>query len=148
MVAEYTGTNPDGKSFDNTATYTRVSGAKGLMGSWKDTDVKLKEEFTMSMKAGASADTIRWELPTIKAYVDLSLDGKECAPTGPTVPKGLTLTATKTGPRSLTVVEKLNGKLLERNTYKVSADGKTLTEISTPADGKAPETIIFDKISA
>ncbi len=86
----------------------------------------------MSWKAGSSADTLRWELPDIKAYLDLSLDGKDCTPVGPTVPKGLTLSATKTGPRSLTVLEKLDGKLLSKNTYRVSSDGKTLTAVETP----------------
>jgi hypothetical protein len=147
LVTEDTGTLPSGKSFDDTTTYTRVSGTKGLMGSWKDTEVKIKEDNVMSLKAGSSADKLRWELPDIKAYVDLSLDGKDCTPVGPTVPKGLTLSATKTGPRSFTVLQKLDGKLLSKNTYKLSSDGKTLTAVETPPDGKAPETIIYEKQS-
>jgi hypothetical protein len=145
LVEEETGTSPGGQSFDDTVTYTRVAGSKGLMGSWKDTDVKLKEDFTMSWKPGSSADSMRWELPTIKAYVDVSYDGKDNTPVGPTVPKGLTIALTKTGPRSLMMVEKLNGKVLVKSTYKLSADGKTLTEIQTPPDGKAPATIIYEK---
>jgi hypothetical protein len=147
LVTEDTGTMPSGKSFDDTTTYSRVAGTKGLMGSWKDTNVKIKEDEVMSWKAGSSADTMRWELPDIKAYLDLSFDGKDCTPVGPTVPKGLTLSATKTGPRSFTVLEKLDGKLLSKNTYKLSSDGKTLTAVETPPDGKAPETIIYEKQS-
>jgi hypothetical protein len=145
MVGEETGTSPGGQSFDDTTTYTRVAGSKGLMGSWKDIDVKIKEDFTMSWKSGGSADSMRWELPTIKAYVDVSYDGKDNTPVGPTVPKGLTIAMTKTGPRSLMMVEKLNGKVLSKSTYKLSADGKTLTEIQTPPDGKAPATVIYEK---
>lgn len=145
LVTEDTGTSPSGKSFDDTTTYTRVAGSKGLMGSWKDTDVKMKEDFTMIWKPGPSPDTMRWELPDLKAYVDVSLDGKDCAPVGPTVPKGLTVSLTKTGPNSLSMVEKLNGKVLVKSTYKLSSDGKTLTQVETPPDGKAPATIIYDK---
>ena len=46
-------------SFDDTTTYTRVAGTKGLMGSWKDTDVKEKEDRVMVWKAGPSTDSIR-----------------------------------------------------------------------------------------
>ena len=145
MVEEETGTSPGGQSFDDTITYARVAGSKGLMGSWKDTDVKMKEDFTMIWKAGPSPDIMRWELPDLKAYVDVSLDGKDCAPVGPTVPKGLTISLTKTGPNSLSMVEKLNGKVLVKSTYKLSSDGKTLTQVETPPDGKAPATIVFDK---
>jgi hypothetical protein len=145
MVEEGTGTLPGGKSFDDTTTYTRVAGSKGLIGSWKDTNVKLKEDSIMSWKAGSSPDSMRWELPDIKAYVDVSFDGKDASPVGPTVPKGLTIALTKTGPHSLSMVEKLNGKVIAKATYKLSADGKTLTEVETPPDGKAPATVIFEK---
>ena len=133
------------KNFDNTATYTRVGAGKGLMGSWKDTEVKLSEDFGSSMKPGSTPTTMRWELPSIKAYVEVSMDGKEAAPVGPTVPKGLTISVTKNGPRSMTMIEKMNGKELEKSTYRVSADGKTLTQVETPPDGKAPATILYDK---
>ena len=145
MIEESTGTRPDGQTFDNTTTFTRVGGAKGLMGSWKDAKVDLKEDRTMVWKAGSSADTMHWELPELKAFVDVSFDGKEATPVGPTVPKGLTLSLTKSGPDSLVVLEKLNGKLLQKNHYKISADGKTLTEVETPPDGKAPATIVYEK---
>jgi hypothetical protein len=147
MVEEFTGTTPSGKSEDDTTTYARVAGTKGLMGSWKDTNVKIKEDTIMSWKAGPSADTMHWELPDIKAYVDVSFDGKEATPVGPTVPKGLTLSLTKTGPHSLALVEKIDGKLIIKVSYKLSPDGKTLTAVETPPDGKAPATIIYEKQS-
>jgi hypothetical protein len=147
LEARDTGTNPSGKSFDDTTKYTRVAGTKGLMGSWKDTDVKMKEDQVMVWKAGSSADSMRWELPDIKAYVDVTFDGKECTPVGPTVPKGLTISLTKTGTHSLLMVEKLNGKVLVKSSYKLSPDGKTLTAVEAPPDGKAPATIIYEKQS-
>ena len=148
LMLESTGTTPSGKSFDDTATYMRVTGSSGLMGSWKDTEVKInKEPMVMSLKAGPDDNTIHWEMTDLKAAVDLSMDGKEATPVGPTVPVGLTLSAKKTGPKTFTLVEKMNGKVLENMSYKVSEDGKTLTEVVTPPDGKAPATMIYDKQS-
>lgn len=148
LMIESTGTTPSGKSFDDTATYMRVTGTSGLMGSWKDMEVKInKEPMVMSLKAGADDNTIHWEMTDIKATVDLPLDGKEATPVGPTVPSGLTLAAKKTGAKTFTLVEKLNGKVLENMNYKLSEDGKTLTEVTTPPDGKAPVTVIYEKQS-
>ena len=146
LMTEDKGTTPSGKAFDDTATFTRVAGTKGLMGSWKDVNVKLKEASVMSLQAG-TGDSIHWIMPDIKASVDLTMDGKDCKPVGPTVPDGLTLNAMTTGPRSFTLTEKINGKLLEKSNYKLSEDGKTLTEVVSPPDGKAPATVIFDKQS-
>ena len=43
------------------------------------------------------------------------------------------------------MVERLKGKVLSKSTYKLSADGKTLTEVEAPPDGKAPAAVVFDK---
>ena len=141
---EETGTMPSGKAFDITSTYARVSGSRGLLGSWQNQSIKLNEDQIMTWKA-AEGDSVRWELPDLRAYVILSFDGKECAPVGPTMPEGLTLSATKTGPTSFTMKEKLNGKLLTNNHYTISSDGKTLTAVSAPPDGKAPATTVYEK---
>ena len=148
LTIESTGTTPSGKSFDDVETLMRVTGTKGLMGTWKDTEVKInKEPMVMSLKAGPDDNTIHWEMTDVKATVDLPMNGKEVTPVGPTVPTGLTLSAMKTGPHSFAMTEKLNGKLLEKMDYKLSGDGKTLTEVETPADGKAPATVVFEKQS-
>jgi hypothetical protein len=45
------------------------------------------------------------------------------------------------------MVEKLNGKVLVKSSYKLAPDGKTLTAVEAPPDGKAPATIIYEKQS-
>jgi hypothetical protein len=74
----------------------------------------------------------------------MKFDGKEVAPTGPTVPDGLTLAATKIGPRSFELTEKMKGKVVFKGRYTVSADGSTMTEVGS-APGATPVKVVYQK---
>lgn len=91
--------------------------------------------------------SLTWALPDLKATVTLKTDGAEASATGPTVPDGLTLSLTKTGPRSFTLVEKLKGKPIYKGKQTISADGKTLTEEGSSVGVNEPTTAVYDKVS-
>jgi hypothetical protein len=76
----------------------------------------------------------------------LKTDGTDAPATGPTVPDGMTLSLTKTGPRSFTLVEKIKGKPIFKVTENVSADGKTLTETGSAVGVNEPITAVYDKV--
>ncbi len=144
LTATTTGTNPNGSAFDDTTVYTRAAGDKGLMGTWRTTKVKMSSDNTLEFAANGN-NGLTWNLPTIKATLDAKFDGKDYAPTGPTVPDGLTLALTKTGPRSFSMVEKMKGKPLYKGKYTVSPGGKTLTEVGMPVGQAQPQTSVYDK---
>lgn len=138
------GTRPDGTTFHNTDVYTRLAGGEGLIGTWKSKEVKMSSPGTLEFAANGQ-NGLTWILPSIKAKLDAKFDGKDYAPTGPTVPDGLTLALTKTGPRSFSMVEKVNGKPMFKGKYTASADGKTLTEVSSPVSVNEQQTVVYDK---
>lgn len=144
MTVVSSGTNPNGSPFRDTETFTRVEGASGLMGTWKSATVKESTSPVIEFAANG-ADGISWILPEIKAKLDMTFDGKDVAPVGPTVPKGLTLAATKKSPRSFSYVEKMNGKALFNGTMTVSKDGKTLTDSTIPVGTQQRTTAVYDK---
>lgn len=139
-----TGTKPNGDTFNDNEEYTRVTEGQSFFGKWKSTKVSDSAPNTAQIDANGD-DGVVWNIPEIKASVALKFDGKEVAPTGPTVPDGLTLAATKTGPRSFTLIEKIKGKPVWKGHFTVSADGKTMTEIGSPAGVVEPETIVYQK---
>jgi hypothetical protein len=57
---------------------------------------------------------------------------------------GYTGTCTKTGPLTYAFTSSANGKLTDKDTVTVSADGKTLTWTSQ-APGNSPTTAVYDK---
>lgn len=137
------GTRPNGQEMNETETYTRITPGKGFFGKWRS--AKIENSTPTSAQIEANGDNgIIWHIPEIKASVNLTFDGKEAAPTGPTVPDGLTLAATKIGPRSFELTEKVKGKIIFRGRYTVSADGKTMTEVGTPTGG-TPVRIVYQK---
>ena len=144
MSISSTGTTPDGKAFHSVTVYARVDGTKGLMGTWKSEKVNNSTSEVLQFAANGD-DGLTWILPSIKAKLDLNFDGKDYVPVGPTVPKGLTIAATKTGDKSFDIVEKMDGKPVFKGTYTVSDDGKTLTNVSTPTSVDQEETAVYDK---
>jgi hypothetical protein len=133
------GTNPNGEAFSNTTTYTRVSGATGLAGEWKTTSVKSAKPATFTMKLVGNVMT--WDIPAIKGQLKAPLNGTAAHPNGPTVPESLTLAVTKKGPRTLGVIEKLEGKTVFTGTYTVAADGKRMTVEGRNARGEMTKAV-------
>jgi hypothetical protein len=139
-----TGAKPNGDPINATSTYTRIAPGKGLFGTWKNTKNSNSTPNSAQIEANGENGII-WNIPEIKASVKLNFDGKAVAPTGPTVPHGLTLSATKSGPRSFTLVEKMKGKTIWRGHFTVSPDGKTLTEHGRAPGASAPEKLVYQK---
>ena len=144
LTVATSGTRPNGQQEDATETYTRVGPGKGFFGKWKSTKLANNTPTTRQFEANGD-DGVIWNIPEIKASVNLKFDGKDVAPTGPTVPNGLTLAATKAGPRSFELVEKMNGKVIFKARLTVSADGKTLTEVGAGVGSTVPERLVYNK---
>lgn len=126
MTSTYVEYRPDGTTVHESDTYTRVSGAKGLAGQWKDTKVQASND-TIEIKTGAGG---HFELtnPGFKETISGRLDGSPSAMKGPTVPPGATATYKAAGDRKWTTSISLGGKTYGEGEMTVSADGKTLTD--------------------
>jgi hypothetical protein len=142
LKVESKGTRPDGSSFDRTADYTRVAGKSGLDGSWKNTKADVDEDRTLDMAADGDQG-MKWTIPQMKAAVSLKMDGKDYPAEGPTVPKGLTLAVTPVSSNSFKLMEKMNGMPLWHGTYTLSADGKKMTVVGSPAKTNEPTTEVY-----
>jgi hypothetical protein len=140
LIIHEFGTHPDGQKFDNTSTYTRVSGTTGLPGEWKTSAVKLGNPTTYRISMGAG-DELTWDLPAIKGTWKGKTDGSDVRPTGPTVPDTLTLAVTRQGPRALSLTQKLQGKTVYTGTYTVSEDGKAMTVVGKNAKGETSKQV-------
>jgi hypothetical protein len=146
LKEEAKGTKPNGDTFDDTFTYVRTSPGTGLIGGWKSTEVNLSSPNSLTIQTDG-ADGVTTTLSAIKATCQAKWNGKDFPATGPTVPDGLTLALSKTGPSSFKLVQKFKGKVLVIASYKVAPDGKTLTSKGTNGAGKEPFTEVFDKQS-
>lgn len=145
LVIELKGTKPNGDTFDNLTTYVRTSPGMGVVGGWKSTEVKLSSPNSITFQT--SGNDVTASVAAIKAISHAKWDGKDYPATGPTVPDGLTLSLTRTGPKSCRLVEKSKAKVLVIIDYQVADDGKTMNAKGTNGEGKEPFTEVWDKQS-
>jgi hypothetical protein len=138
------GTKPNGATFEDTTVYERISGDKGLLGGWRDKEVKVSSPAILEIKASGE-DGLVLKSVGYKWTCDFKFDGKDYAVTGPTVPSGLSASMKRLGPRSFELVSKKDGKPLVRETYTVTADGRTLTVAGSPVAVNEPYTSVFER---
>lgn len=145
MTVTTKGTKPDGQPFEEVARYERVSGSKGLNGSWRSTKVNVSAPETLQIAADGP-DGIVITNPSYQMTIKAKFDGKEYPAAGPTLPSGVTVSVKQPDPRTVEVIYKKDGKAVETSRMQLSADGKTMTETMTLAGSKdKPMVAVFDK---
>ena len=140
----YKATKPDGTSFTTTTTSARVSGTAGLAGEWKDT--KSASTSASIMTIAVTGDSFHFAYPEWKQGATVKLDGTYAPFTGAQVPEGVTVSYKAVSPTQLNGGTKLNGKLWSEDTMTLSADGKTITDVSwSPGKPNEKTTAVYDK---
>lgn len=135
-------TSPDGKTVHQTATDTRVSGGPGFAGKWKSGTPKGE---ATTLKITMQGTDVTMETPEYQSEVKGSFDGKEYPVMQAGQPSKVTNTFAKSGRNALKVGTKLNGKPLSVDVYRLSADGKTLTDESTAVATGEKTKAVFDR---
>jgi hypothetical protein len=137
-------TRPDGTTSHDETKMKRTAGTSGLVGTWESTEIKIGSPGTIEISKWKE-DGYAIVDPTYKGRTEFKLDGKDYADKGPRVAKGSTVSAKRTGDRTLELTYKLKGKIIQVDHYEVSADGKTLTDtVNFPGVDK-PEVDVFDR---
>jgi hypothetical protein len=134
---------PDGSSIEGTTIYERASGGPSLAGKWKTKKVS-GGSGTVEMTA-SGADGLIFKDLDMGMSCDGKLDGKDYPCTGAMLPPGFTV-ALRNAAGSLDLTVKKDGKPFFKATYKVAADGKSMTESGASTSGGDRFTIVFDRI--
>jgi hypothetical protein len=143
MVRTSAGTHEDGKAFKDVVTVKRTAGDKGFEGTWESTEVKTS--FTEVDMEGSDTGVVA-TVPADQSKLTITFDGKENPVEGPKVPAGLTISGKMSGPRKIDATTKAGGKVLDMETWEVSADGKTFTYTEKDSGEPKAQVMVFDKI--
>jgi len=135
---------PDGSAGRSESTLKRTAGTSGLVGTWESESVKIMSPLSIEV-AKWEGDGYSINNPAYKQHLRFKLDDKEYTPTGPRVPKGTTVSASKTGDHNMELTYMLKGKTTETDRWELSADGKTLTQTVTYAGVSKPEVDVYDR---
>jgi len=122
-----TGPRTDGTTFHDALTYLRTASGSDLTGLWKGKNAPPSQEQIIEF-VRHDDDGLTLLLPAIEGKCEAKLDGRDYPLTGPTMPSGATMSLTRTGPRSIRMVQKQGPATISTSTLTVSSDGQSLTE--------------------
>jgi hypothetical protein len=136
-------TSPEGKTVQQTSTDTRISGGPGFAGKWKSgTPTGGSTTLKIAMQG---TDGITTEVPEYQQAVKGSFDGKDYPVMQAGQASKFTNAFAKSGPNTLKISTKLNGKPFAVDVYRLSSDGKVLTDESTTVATKEKTKAVFDR---
>jgi hypothetical protein len=136
--------NAAGVTSDNSAVYQRVSGGPGLAGKWQTKNVKIGAPGTMNLSP-SGPDGLTLTFVEEKGTCTAKFDGKDHPATGPIWPSGWTCAIAKNGPTAFDVTWKKDGKVMFKDTFTPSPDGKTLTDVSSTPATSEKVTAVYDR---
>jgi hypothetical protein len=134
-------TRPDGTTAEQTTNNTRVSGGPGFLGKWKSGDPK-GAATTLEISTDA-ANHITVKYPEFQMVCTGSLDGKDYVPMVAGAVSKQAIVFEKTGPNSIRMTTKLNGKPFYLDVLTLSDDGKTLTDDGNPVSANEPSKAVY-----
>jgi hypothetical protein len=126
LTVNTAGTKPNGAAINDIALYERAAGGPGLSGRWKTKNVKSSSPNVLEL-VPSGGDGLAYKVADVGLACDSKLDGKDYPCAGTTLSAGWTIALTKAGPRTFDMTVKQAGKLLYKESFTVSADGKTMT---------------------
>jgi hypothetical protein len=144
LTLTFTGTHPDGSTFDEELVYTRLSGGQGLVGKWRS--IKVPENAPPSFIISApSPDSLHFEIPEQKASVEGAADGSDHPIIGPNMPPGMTI-GFKLAQREIHYTIKVSGKPDTYGIETLAADGLSFSDVSwSPGKESEKQTAVYVK---
>jgi len=133
-----------GETSNDSQIYERVAGTSGLAGKWRTKNLKIGSPGTMTIAANG-ADGVTLTFVEEKGVCSPKFDGKDAPATGPIWPSGWSCVVAKNGAAGLDVSWKKDGKLMFKDAFSVSADGKTLTDVGTVPSISEKTKAIYEK---
>jgi hypothetical protein len=117
---------PDGRTVEESSILTRIAGGPGLLGTWKQKQVKAAASTWEFRADGKGGFTMTY--PDTGDTCTGKFDGKDYPIVRIGTPLKETLAFRKTGDHSFEVTEKVEGKPAYVDVYTVSRDGRTLID--------------------
>ena len=134
----------NGETSNDVAVYERVSGGRAWPASGRRRTLKIGSPGTMSISP-SGPDGLLLTFVEEKGTCSAKFDGKDYPASGPTWPPGWMCAIARNGATALDLTWKRDGKVLFKETFTPSADGKTLTDVSGAPTTTEKVTAVYDR---
>ena len=144
LNAEVKGTHADGSPYTVHRTSTRVGAGSGFAGKWQVEETKFSSVPTLIIKPYGN-DGLSFAWPQDKEHDDVTFDGKDYPNHGPRVPAGSVTSGKRIDERTIQTSDKLHGKVTGTQEWKISDDGRTLTDTMRVQGEQRPVIAVYEK---
>jgi hypothetical protein len=146
LTMTFTGTRPDGQDFHEEDVFSRVSGAEGLIGTWRTTKVTNPTGPQTFIISSPAAGVLRYDIPDMKVSVECSANDKDYPLTGPSMPPGATISFKRVSATKIQYTMKINGKPDSIGVQTIAADGASFTDTNwNPGQANEKTTAVYVK---
>jgi hypothetical protein len=135
---DFANVNPDGSSFTIHYLYRRKAGHAGFTGLWESTTPPVGVQFELQIQPYGAEGLSFGLAGSVK---NVTFDGQDHAAAG--AAQGATMSGRRPSERALEITTKINGKISDTRTYKLSRDGRTLTYTTHPPGQTTPNVYVF-----
>ena len=143
MRVDETGKTGDGTAFQKTELFHKIPGSgPGWSGAWRSASVQNTAGDVETIQV--RGDSITFTYPVSHSTLTARLDGTPAREQGPH-PTGIDISLRAAGPRSLTEVESEKGKEIDRETLRLSADGRQMTVEVLESGGSDKQVLVYDR---
>ncbi|MGH8254285.1 MAG: hypothetical protein ACRES2_09590 [Steroidobacteraceae bacterium] len=146
ITESWTSTQPDGSKADEKDVLTRLSGATGLVGTWRVSKVEGgggPRAFVIDVPASGS---VHYQVPDLKMDVAGRADGSDLPLKGPTAAPGMTIAFQALTPTKTRYTMKIDGKVDSMGEQTLATDGRSFTDVNwTPGKENEKVTGVYVK---
>lgn len=136
-----------GDAYETTTKYARLSPGNSIFGEWQSVSLEEKAigEPLKLIIAPFDTDGLSFSMPAHKHLNEMQFDGKMYADSGTGDLKGHASSGKRVNERLLQIDSLINEKPEDREEWKVSDDGETLTVVDRPANSSVVFTEVWDR---
>jgi hypothetical protein len=140
-------TAPDGSRDKTVTTYARLAPGHSIFGEWQSVSMVVKtsgkpESFIIERYG---KDGLSFISPSTKQRTQMNFDGKVYFDEGPGNAKRRSTSGKRINAHLLELDGQINGKPEDKDEFKLSDDGNTLTLVSKPVNSSAVFTSVWDR---
>ena len=144
LTDDFTFIGLNGSSSNVNYVYKRTAGTTGFAGTWESTSETVNSVFVLKFRP-YEGDGLSIIDPSQEETKNVKFDGKDYPNVGPNEAPGSTSSARRVNEHTLEMTDKINGKTVDTQQIKLSADRKTLTITVHTVGRSEPNILVFER---
>jgi hypothetical protein len=124
--------------------FTRTDRSTGFTGAWRN--IRPFGDRRRILSLTLRGDTLHFAHQETGLYADIRLDGSDALVHGESIPLGASISLKPRGSHEFLAEQKVQGRIVNIGTLRLSDDGQTLTEEDSPPGSNQKSKLVYEKL--